>query len=163
MAVQDVPPERLETAAAFTCMVPGDWEGIPRRDELTLPQATDSSKPCRMSSLLLPGMLPAAEIHQTHRRTFRAITDAVGPQRRLNRSAMIRRSVRRAVRIGECFGRDDLSVRPDKPWALKRLTHLDTVARETWGRSATRACVQPSSRTSRTSFRRPSGVSIALA
>ncbi|MFC9351668.1 sugar kinase [Arthrobacter sp. NPDC057013] len=33
------PPERLQTAAAtgaFACLVPGDWEGFPRRDELPL-------------------------------------------------------------------------------------------------------------------------------
>ncbi|MFB9821709.1 sugar kinase, partial [Arthrobacter ramosus] len=31
--------ERLQTAVstgAFVCLVPGDWEGLPRRDELRL-------------------------------------------------------------------------------------------------------------------------------
>ena len=36
--------ERLETAAAtgaFACLVPGDWEGFPRRHELQLLQASE--------------------------------------------------------------------------------------------------------------------------
>ncbi|MEO5318991.1 sugar kinase [Arthrobacter sp. CC3] len=38
------PEERLRTAAAtgaFACLVPGDWEGFPRRDELTLLDAKE--------------------------------------------------------------------------------------------------------------------------
>lgn len=85
-----------------------------------------------------------------------------GLQRRLKRSAMSRRSVRRVVRIGERFGRGDLSVRPDKPGVLNRLTHLDTVARETWSCPAAQACDQPSSRTSRTCIRRLSSVSTGM-
>ena len=36
---------RLDTAiatGAFACLVPGDWEGLPRRDELALLEASES-------------------------------------------------------------------------------------------------------------------------
>ena len=39
------PAERLGLAAltgAFACLAPGDWEGLPRRDELHLLHATES-------------------------------------------------------------------------------------------------------------------------
>jgi 2-dehydro-3-deoxygluconokinase len=39
------PPARLELAAltgAFACLAPGDWEGLPRRDELQLLHAAES-------------------------------------------------------------------------------------------------------------------------
>jgi 2-dehydro-3-deoxygluconokinase len=38
------PPERLQTAVttgAFACLVPGDWEGLPRRSEFALLQAKE--------------------------------------------------------------------------------------------------------------------------
>jgi 2-dehydro-3-deoxygluconokinase len=41
---QALPATRLETAAAtgaFACLVPGDWEGFPRREELSLLLASE--------------------------------------------------------------------------------------------------------------------------
>lgn len=84
-----------------------------------------------------------------------------GPQRRVKRSAKIRRSSRWGDRRGCRCGRELRSV-SGKP-ARYRRAHRDAVAGEHWNRSAARRTGQPSSTINRARRALPSGVKGALA
>jgi hypothetical protein len=83
-----------------------------------------------------------------------------GPQRRVKRSATIRRSLRGESRDGETCGRELRSVSGSP--TRYRAAHFDTVVGEHWNRSAARRTDQPSSTTSFASRRLPSAVNGVL-
>ena len=105
-------------------------------------------------------LVPVEDAADSRAWNVKVVADPCGPHRRLIRSDRMRLSRLAGNRVGLWWGRLERSSRPSP--ARCRRTHLDTVAGETWKRSATRRWDHPSSMTRATRRRLPSIVSGAL-